>query len=150
MLEVSVPKKGVVDGQVVFTYPEGNDSDAGVVGFTASMAASVMFERLQAQGTNILISLDDEKGVRVDILARKQNDGVNLQWTPAQVEPAQMESIRESLSDAFFSASSEEESLVAKPGPSTQLETSKTEKKEPSSDDDECTEHLRKQLTRCP
>jgi histidine triad (HIT) family protein len=54
--------------------------------FAASLAATLVFEGLGAQGTNIILKSgesDDNTGVlAMHILPRKENDGANITWEP--------------------------------------------------------------------
>lgn len=88
-----IPEKGIIDGHVRFVMSRTEPDDVAIVGFCANVTASLLFEKLQAQGTNTLISLDG----RADVVARNADDGLNMQWTPRQEEPQRLDDIAERI-----------------------------------------------------
>jgi hypothetical protein len=96
-----IPENGAAKGHVRFALKSKAPDDIALVGFCANIAASLLFERLQAQGTNIVITLrKDDAGV--DVLARHENDGVNLTWTPKPADPASLAQVQERISNKTF------------------------------------------------
>ncbi|MFH1916757.1 MAG: HIT domain-containing protein [Nanoarchaeota archaeon] len=82
--------------------------------FSGSYAAAVLFELLGAHGTNIIMS---EKGhVAIDIIERKQDDGLNFLWKPKQVPPEEMDTVLSRIKDALVigKAAVEEKPVVIK------------------------------------
>ena len=73
--------------------------------FAASYAATALFEGLKAQGTNIVVSnVINQKHNRVyiDVIARNQDDGIDILWKPKQVQPEDLDSILASIKDQAF------------------------------------------------
>lgn len=66
----------------------------------ASLSASAVFEGLGAHGTN-LIGTDDGHVV-MDILPRKAEDGINLQWKPKKMEESKLKQIKDRISEETF------------------------------------------------
>jgi len=68
----------------------------------ANKMASVLFDVLQLQGTNILIQNGVEAGqsfphFSIDVIPRKANDGLNLQWAPNKISHELLESLKNNL-----------------------------------------------------
>lgn len=61
----------------------------------ASSTATVIFETIGAQGTNIISNEDD--GFSIDVIARKQDDGLNFQWKPKQLPTNEMDAVMSSI-----------------------------------------------------
>ncbi len=64
----------------------------------ANKAGMAVFESLGAQGTNILIQNGTSAGqekphVLLHVIPRKENDGLNLQWAPKQMDQEEMSTI---------------------------------------------------------
>jgi hypothetical protein len=76
-----IPQPGAAKGHVRFTTQSTEAEDIALIGFCANLAASVLFERLHAQGTNLVFNLAKDEAT-VDVLARYEDDGLNLLWTP--------------------------------------------------------------------
>lgn len=51
----------------------------------ASTAASLLFEGLQAQGTNLIMN-DMNNDFFIDVIARSENDGIDFEFKPVQVD----------------------------------------------------------------
>jgi len=64
--------------------------------FGASYAATALFELANAQGTNIML---EEHDVRVNVIARSQDDGLNFLWEPKQGNPQEIQSVAKSIKD---------------------------------------------------
>jgi len=61
----------------------------------ASKVSTLLFDAMQAQGTNILVQNgiaggQTENHCGVDIVARKEGDGINLQWAPQKLSEEEM------------------------------------------------------------
>lgn len=72
--------------------------------YIASYAATGVFEGLGAQGTNII--LNNGKGsnpkhnhVVINVLPRKEEDGLNFQWTPKQLKAEDFEELKKKIKD---------------------------------------------------
>jgi|GEM_PF-3807035 len=101
LFTLSVPEKGSSKGHIRFSVRSARPEDVELVAFCANVTASLLFERMQAQGTNIIISLDKESS-RIDVLSRLEDDGVELLWPPKQMEPRQLDEIRERIRSKTF------------------------------------------------
>ena len=65
---------------------------------TASLASSVAFEALKAKGTNLIIC-NNKDNVKADIIARNDEDGLDLTWQPIEVSEQEMEEIAKKIKD---------------------------------------------------
>jgi hypothetical protein len=138
-----IPEKGVTEGHLRFHLKQADPNDIALLGFCANVTASLLFERLQAQGTNLIISLNKENS-RVDILARAEEDGLNLNWAPKTIDPNQLNDIAERIKSKTFLIGKEAAPKavdVDKPQTPPPKETAHTEEEE---------DYLVKQLHRIP
>lgn len=62
----------------------------------ASVCASILFEGLQAQGTNIICNNGDGP-VYVEVLARSEGDNLGYNWEPKQGNPAEISQIADQI-----------------------------------------------------
>lgn len=85
--------------------------------YGASYAATALFELLGAHGTNILLS-DAANGVSVDVVARHEQDGLELLWQPTQGNPAELDKTASAIKDTI------DELLWAKENPSAAKKSS--------------------------
>lgn len=131
LFKENIPEKGIIDGHIQFKMARSDSETIGIVGFCANITGSVLFEQLQAQGTNIVFSLA-EQGT-VDVVARNQDDGLNLQWQPKDFEENRLDDIAERIKRTL---APEEKEVRKQP-----------EEPEPSAEENEA--HV-KQLTRIP
>ena len=144
-----IPEKGAVKGHIRFNSHSREPSDVALIGFCANVSASLLFERMQAQGTNIIFTIDRES-TRVDVLARVENDGLNLIWTPKAAE--RLDEIQEKIRNKTFFFDKEEQQVTTKVA-APPAEIKHAEKKvpdsahEPTHDEEE---YLIKQLHRIP
>ncbi len=110
-------KKGAVLGHIkifpkkkVTFLKQLSDEESDYLFSIASMCSVSVFEYFGAQGTNILLSEGtfraDDEWLNFDILPRKFDDGLNLQWTPNQVDEAEMKNIQDLLSEGAFTIGS--------------------------------------------
>ena len=70
----------------------------------SNKVSSAIFENLGAQGTNIFVSNGIPAGQTVahftiNVIPRKENDGVNLQWAPKQLTEEEMSTVELKLKD---------------------------------------------------
>ncbi len=70
----------------------------------ANKVSAAVFEGQEAQGTNILIQNGLGAGQKVphfsiEVVPRREGDGLNLQWTPKQLAEDELESVFLSLKD---------------------------------------------------
>ena len=62
---------------------------------TANKLSTLLFEAMNAQGTNILVQKGTAAGqtenhASIDIVARKEGDNINLQWAPLKLSEDEM------------------------------------------------------------
>jgi hypothetical protein len=101
LFTVDIPEKGASKGHTRIDMKSSSTPDVLLGTLCASLHASILFERLQAQGTNIIIDLG-RNHARFDVLARYENDGINLQWTPRPQDQAQLSLTAERISNKTF------------------------------------------------
>lgn len=69
--------------------------------FLSNFASSSVFEALQCHGTNIILNENDNH-LCIDVIPRKENDGLNFLWKPKQLQPEEMENIFNKIKDKTF------------------------------------------------
>lgn len=113
VLRIALPAKGLVQGHLVLrpaserqTVHELSGDEISYLLNASNFCAAMLFEVLGAHGTNIILN---ERPVRVDVVARKQDDNLPLLWTPKQLQPAEMTDAETKLHDAAFSIGKEME-----------------------------------------
>lgn len=67
----------------------------------ASYTAAILFQGLQAQGTNIILNESDER-LTVHVIARKEEDGLTFLWQPKQGDEASLNDAFEKIKDKAF------------------------------------------------
>ncbi len=80
------------------------DSLVGKLFKVANAVSSAIFETLNVQGTNIFVSNGTSAGQTVahfmiNVIPRKEGDGINLQWQPKQVSQEELTSIESRLKE---------------------------------------------------
>lgn len=81
--------------------------------FVASFSASAVFEGLGMQGTNIIIcngknANQKHPHVYVDVIPRKEDDGLTFQWIPKQLSEDEIKTAEEQIKDKTFYIGKEE------------------------------------------
>jgi histidine triad (HIT) family protein len=129
-----LPSKPAVPGHVKimpkqhFTKLEEMDDElVEQLFFLSNIASSAVFEALRAHGTNIMLNESDAH-LAVDVIPRKEGDGLNFLWKPKQLTPAEMDDIHNKINDKIFLIAKKEEEKEAKLTPAPALITE--EKKE--------------------
>ena len=79
---------------------ELDDEKCDMLFYGASYGATAVFEFLKAQGSNILLT-EDNSTLNVDVIARNENDGLELMWTGTQADPNELKEISKSIKDAI-------------------------------------------------
>jgi len=69
--------------------------------FLANFSSASVFEALQAHGTNIILNESDNH-LAIDVIPRKENDGLDFMWKPKQLTPEEMDSVHNSIKDKAF------------------------------------------------
>ncbi len=82
--------------------------------FLANFSSASVFEALQAHGTNIILNESDNH-LAIDIIPRKENDGLNFLWKPKQLTPEEMEEVYNKIKDKTFAIGKTEEKEETKP-----------------------------------
>ena len=80
------------------------DKEIGRLFQVSNKISSAIFESLGAQGTNIFIANGIPAGQTVahftiNVIPRKENDGINLQWQPKQLSEEEMSTIELKLKE---------------------------------------------------
>ncbi|MBC8500177.1 MAG: HIT family protein [Nanoarchaeota archaeon] len=73
----------------------------------ANYTATVLFESLGAQGTNVITTEGEE--FYIEVIARKQGDDLNFQWKPKQLPTNEMDSVVSSISSNMVIGKQKEE-----------------------------------------
>lgn len=141
----------VLPKQHVENIDELPEEVAVQLNFVVSYAASAIFEAAGAQGTNIIALNGKIQGKKYahfafDILPRKENDDLNFQWKPKQMQPQDLDGIYKSLKDKADYINAKQEK--PKPAAHTEEQIKPPMEKQANSDDEE--DYMIKQLTRIP
>jgi histidine triad (HIT) family protein len=75
--------------------------------FAANYASAILFELTGAHGTNIIMTEGNEH-VHLDIIERKQDDGLNFLWKPKKLSNEEMDSALKKIKDALIVGKKEE------------------------------------------
>lgn len=86
---------------------ELNDDELEQLFYMASLAAAALFQLLGAQGTNIIVN-ESEAHLSVNVIARKQDDGLNFHWPPKKLAEADMKAAETSIKEAMMAPAEEE------------------------------------------
>lgn len=87
--------------QHIPSFQDLNPEEAARYFFTSSFAATVVFESLEAQGTNIIFhSNPDTPHLKADIVPRSFEDGIDVQWQPIELTPDEFSEIAERIRNA--------------------------------------------------
>jgi len=75
----------------------------------ANTTASALFEASGAQGTNIVMFNGDNTNnpyphLVCMVLSRREDDGINFQWKPKQLQPEEMDAVQSKIRDKAFIA----------------------------------------------
>ena len=115
----------------------------------ASYGAAILFQGLQAEGTNIIVNEEEER-LTAHVIARRADDGLNFAWKPGKLDEATMDEAAERISDKTFAINKHG---AEKPGEKPEAPTERAP--EPTKDDpvsraEEEENYLIKQLIRIP
>ncbi len=69
--------------------------------FLANFASTAVFDAAKAHGTNIILNESDSH-LAIDVIPRKDNDGLNFTWKPKQLSPAEMDEVHNKIKDKAF------------------------------------------------
>ncbi|MGE0793013.1 MAG: HIT family protein [Candidatus Woesearchaeota archaeon] len=82
----------------VKTMIELEDKEFEQIFFDGSYSASALFELLGAQGTNVIFTELNDK-LEMQIIARKENDGLNFVWAPTQISDGELNDVAKKIKD---------------------------------------------------
>lgn len=123
------------------------DEELGNHFIVANKISSAIFENLKVQGTNIFIANGIPAGQQVahfiiNVIPRKENDGINLQWTPKQLSEEEMSTVELKLKDQIKDSGVSKVERTEKPE-----QAQETPKVQDVDDEDD---YFMKQLRRIP
>lgn len=105
---VFLVEDAAADGHVVIqpqrdvrTLAELTEEQSAHLFLVASYTAAILFQGLQAEGTNI-ISNEEEERLTLHVLARRTDDGLDFSWQPRRLEPSEMADAQERIRDKAF------------------------------------------------
>jgi histidine triad (HIT) family protein len=75
--------------------------ESGHLFLVASYAAAILFQGLQAEGTNIIINEEEER-LTAHVVARRSDDGLSFAWQPTKAGEASLEEVAERIRDKAF------------------------------------------------
>ncbi len=121
----------------------------------ANYAASVAFETLAAQGTNLIVNASGhDEHLCVEIIPRTMNDDLNLQWQPQTVEEEETKDALERIKEKVDYLGAVKKEKKVKEEKDVQKETGETEENTKKKNKDESKEEkyrfLHKHLERSP
>jgi len=126
------------------------DIEIGKIFNVANKISTSVFESLQAQGTNIFVANGIPAGqtvahFMVNVIPRFENDGIDLQWEPKQLDEEEMSTVELKLKDYVkniggFETEEKKEEIGMENAPS----------KSPVTEDDEEDDYFSKQMERVP
>lgn len=103
-----LPSKPAVPGHIRilpkqhFTKLEELDDElVEEIFFLANFSSVSAFEVLRAQGTNIILN-ETNNHLAVDVIPRRENDGLNFLWKPKQLTPEEMNEVHNRIKDKTF------------------------------------------------
>jgi len=126
------------------------DQELSQLFIVANKISSSIFENLKVQGTNIFVANGIPAGqtvahFMVNVIPRKEGDGINLQWKPKQLTEEEMSTIELKLKEQVENTGVSKVESVEKP---------KAEAERPQtisiSDDDDEDDYIARQTRRIP
>jgi histidine triad (HIT) family protein len=113
-----LPSKPAVLGHIkvypkkhIATLEETDDNLLERLFFVSNLASSAVFETMKAHGTNIMLS-ESQDHLAIDVVPRKENDGINVLWKPTQPSPQELNDIFSKIKDKAFGLGRKEEKKV--------------------------------------
>ncbi|MFW6378634.1 MAG: hypothetical protein ACOCZV_01285 [Nanoarchaeota archaeon] len=108
MITVSLSDKPVSTGHMIVSPADTkitsleqlDDKKCDMLFYGASYGATAIFEFLKAQGSNIILTEDDST-LEIDVIARNENDGLELMWQGSQADPNELKETSKSIKDAI-------------------------------------------------
>lgn len=105
LVQVRLPDQPVTVGHVEVHIPSKqllNDLEEDEIThafYVASFCATGLFESLNVQGTNIILTEEQNQDLVIHVLARMPDDGLSVLWNPLEMPPAELESLAKSVAD---------------------------------------------------
>lgn len=123
------------------------DEELGNHFIVANKISSAIFETLKVQGTNIFVRNGIPAGQQVahfliNVIPRKENDNVNLQWKPRQLSEEEMSTVELKFKEQVKGKG------VQKTQRAEAAKSQETQKPEPITDDED--DYFTRQLRRIP
>lgn len=117
---VALPLKPCTKGHVIVipktqykTIEEIPDKELEHLFYIASFSATALFETLGMQGTNIIADTGNEYVKEnlfvINVIARKENDGLNFMWQPKKLDEATMNDAQKAIKNKADLIAYEEE-----------------------------------------
>src|SRR3989338_3360521 len=141
-----------------FIIPKGHypiieqvpDEDMGALFSLANKVSVALFDLIGAEGTNIFVSNGIPAGQTVahfliNVVPRKQNDGINFQWKPKQLSEEEISTVELKMKEELKGTAIEKKAISAPRKAATPRQRSPTSR--PADIEDEEDIH---QLTRIP
>lgn len=114
--------------------------------FLANFASSTVFDALRPHGTNIILNEGDSH-LSIDVIPRKENDGMNFLWKPKPMAPPALDEIFAKIKDKTFTVGKKDEKRAA---PQKEVEAKPEEIKPEKAADGEEKNYLIRHLQRIP
>ncbi|MFW5865750.1 MAG: hypothetical protein ACOCU6_01515 [Nanoarchaeota archaeon] len=108
MITVSLSDKPVSIGHMIVSPADTkitsleqlDDKKCDMMFYGASYGATAIFELLKAQGSNIILT-EDNSILEINVIARNENDGLELMWNGSQADPNKLKETAKSIRDAI-------------------------------------------------
>ena len=107
IVKIVLPKSASVQGHLqvkpqknLSKISEFSKEEAEHFFYTCSYTATLLFELMKAEGTNIIVN--ESKGVVADVVARKSDDVLDFTWQPLTIDEGEMNSALNSIKDNAF------------------------------------------------
>lgn len=106
LIQIELSQKPCTKGHIVIKsskkinkFNELQDLEITQLFNASSISAKGLFELLGAHGTNIILTELPEKDLVIDVIARKENDGLSFQWQPTDSNPEELKSVAKEIKD---------------------------------------------------
>ncbi|MGM5480267.1 MAG: HIT domain-containing protein [Nanobdellota archaeon] len=161
LISIALSKKAVSKGHMIVKPTESmssfgdlSDKQCDHLLYGASYGATAIFEFLKAHGSNIILT--DGKELKVDVIARNENDGIDMMWQGTQKDPNSLKDDATSIKDAIdkemwmYDNPEEAKKLSQNTSPQQQGQTIDAKENEIDDDGNEKVNYLLKSLDRIP
>ena len=137
---------------------QASDEDIGVMASAANKISIILFEALKVHGTNIIVNNGVPAGQKIphfsiDILPRRTDDNLKLDWTLKQATPEALDSIHKIIEEGLNApkpAVMEEKREVGMIEVDSLAAEKKKENKDNDSDDENQTNYYHQMFERIP